>query len=46
MVIISILSLFSKLHILVTRGKNGILTIFGPLSAVLEDFLTEKEINA
>ena len=33
-----------KFHILATRGKkSGILTIFGPILAILEDFLTEKE---
>ena len=33
-----------KLHILATRGQNsGILTIFGHISAILEDFLTEKK---
>ena len=33
-----------KLHILATRGqKSEILTIFGHISAILEDFLTEME---
>ena len=35
-----------KLYILATRGKkSGILTIFGHISAILEDFLTEMEKN-
>ena len=35
-----------KFHILATRGKkSGILTIFVYVSAILEDFLTEKEKN-
>jgi hypothetical protein len=38
-----ILTLFPKLHIFATRcQKSGILTIFGPILAILEDFLTEK----
>ena len=33
-----------KLHILATRGQHsGILTIFGHISAIWEDFLTEIE---
>jgi hypothetical protein len=33
-----------KFHILATRGeKSCILTIFSPILAILEDFLTEKE---
>ena len=35
-----------KFHILTIRGKkSGILTIFGHVSAILEDLLTEKEKN-
>ena len=35
-----------KFHILATRGeKSCILTIFGRILAILEDFLTEKKIN-
>ena len=35
---------FHKLHILTTRGeKSDILTVFGPMTAILEHFPTEKE---
>jgi hypothetical protein len=37
---------FPKFHILDTMGKeSGILTILEPVSAILEDYLTEKEKN-
>ncbi len=36
--------LIPKLNILATRGKKGgFFTIFGHISAILEDFLTEME---
>ncbi len=38
------MSFFPKLHILATRvKKSGFFTIFGHISAILEDFLTEME---
>ena len=34
---------YPKLHNLATRGQNsGIFTIFGHISVIFEDFLTEK----
>ena len=40
------LTFIPKIHILATRGeKRYILTIFGRILAILEDFLTEKEKN-
>ena len=39
-----IMNFIPKFHILGTRGKQIVIfTIFGHISAVLEDFLTEKE---
>ena len=41
-----LMNFIPKLHILATRGqKSEILTIFGHISAILEDFLTEMEKN-
>ena len=42
-----LMNFIPKLHILATRGKKSeILTIFGHISAILEDFLTEMEKNS
>ena len=38
------MTVIPKLHILATRGKKvDFFTIFGHISAILEDFLTEME---
>ena len=40
-----LLVFFPKLHIVETSGKKNILIHFGPISAILEDYLTENEIK-